>query len=112
MASYTKQLLSGSTNGKQISVYSGGTVTLHTAVAGASSLDEIYLYATNPGSSDAVITVLWGGVALGNQTLATVTAQAGRVLLMDGMLLQNGLTVQAYASTGTVSVDGFVNRIV
>ena len=43
MATFTKTLLSGSTNGKAILVAATATpgTTIHTAVAGTSSLDEM-----------------------------------------------------------------------
>ena len=63
MATYSKQLLSGGTNGKNIKVAataSAGT-TIHTAVAGTSDMDEIWLYACNTDSSDRKLTIEYGG---------------------------------------------------
>ena len=63
MATYSKQLLSGSTNGKNIEVAataSAGT-TIHTAVAGTSDMDEIWLYACNTDSSDRKLTICANG---------------------------------------------------
>ena len=51
MATYSKQLLSGSTNGKGIKIANTST-TVHTAVAGTSDIDEIWLYAVNSSGSD------------------------------------------------------------
>lgn len=48
--SFTKKLLSGSTNGKSIKLTgtnSAGHVLIHTAVAGTSELDEIFLFVNN-----------------------------------------------------------------
>jgi hypothetical protein len=42
----------------------------------------------------------------------TIPAQAGRIELFDGMLLQNSLIVKAYAdTTAVINLDGFVNNI-
>jgi len=62
MATFTKTLLSGSTNGKAILVAATATpgTTIHTAVAGTSSLDEIWLYAVNSSNSDVKLTIEWG----------------------------------------------------
>ena len=48
MATYSKELLSGSTSGKNISVTginTAASVVVHTATAGASNMDEIWVYA-------------------------------------------------------------------
>ena len=116
MATYLKKLLSGSTNGKQIKVVgtvAGSATTIHTAVSGTSSLDEIWLYAFNSSSSAVVLTVCFGGTtAPDNNIVLTVPAQAGRTLVCDGMLLQNSLVVSAFAaSSNVIIIDGFVNAI-
>ena len=116
MATFTKSLLSGSTNGKQIKITgtnSGGADTIHTAVAGTSSLDEIWLYAHNDHTAAVVLTILWGGTTdPDNQITVTIPSLAGRTLVVDGMLLQNGLVVKAYAgSANVIMLDGFVNAI-
>ena len=59
MATYSKQLLSAGTNGKNIKVVataSAGT-TIHTAVSGTSNLDELWLFAMNTDSSDRKLTI-------------------------------------------------------
>lgn len=116
MSTFTKGLLSGSTNGKQIKVSAttnGTAITVHTAVSGTSSVDEIWLYATNTSSSTVNLTVLFGGTTEpDNQTIFPVPAQSGRFLVLDGVLLQNGLAIKAYAGAANVLVlDGYVNTI-
>lgn len=116
MATYTKNLLSGSTNGKQILVSgttSGAAITVHTAVAGTSALDEVYIYAYNLNTVNVTLTLMWGGTTSPDDYMTiSISAQAGRVLLVDGKLLQNGLIVKAFASDGTsILLDGFVNKI-
>jgi hypothetical protein len=116
MATYTKALLSGSTNGKQIKITgtsSGAVVTLHTAVAGTAAWDEIWLYACNTSASAVTLTICWGGTtAPDNNMVIVLSATSGRVLVVDGALLQNGLVASSFASAANVIVmDGFVNRI-
>ena len=62
MATFTKTLLSGSTNGKAIKVVQTATAgtTIHTAVSGTSSLDESWLYAHNSSASTVKLTLEWG----------------------------------------------------
>ena len=115
MATYSKQLLSGGTTGKNIKVVatsSAGT-TIHTAVSGTSHLDEIWLYACNTDSSDRKLTIEYGGTSSPDDlTEVTITAEAGWVLVIPGLLLQNGLVVKAFAaSANVIEVNGFVNRI-
>lgn len=116
MATITKNLLSGSVNGKSILVAattSGSATPIHTAVAGTASLDEIYLYAYNDATSSLAVNILWGSTTEPNDvTRLTVSAQSGRTLVMDGRLLNNGLIVKAYATVANViTIDGFCNTI-
>lgn len=115
MANYSKVLLSASTNGKQIAITGNGTATantIHTAIAGTAALDEVFVYVHNPAVSDTNFTIQWGGSAPEDSVITSVTGKAGRLLVVDGKLLQNGLVISGYTAAGTVYVDGFVNRIV
>ena len=115
MATYSKQLLSGGTNGKNIKVAATATAgtTVHTAVSGTSDMDEVWLYACNTDSTDRKLTIEYGGATSPDElTEITITAEAGWVLVCPGLLLQNGLVVKAFAATANViNINGFVNRI-
>jgi hypothetical protein len=116
MATFTKNPLSGSTNGKQIKISataSGGANTIHTAVSGTAAWDEIWIYAYNDDTVVRNLVVLFGGTTEpDNKILIPIQPQSGRTLVVDGMLLQNSLVVKAYASqTNVVIVDGYVNSI-
>ena len=71
MPSYSKQLLSGSTNGRGILVAATATAgtLIHTAVSGTSSLDEVWLYAHNTSASAVKLTLEWGGVTSPNDLI-------------------------------------------
>jgi hypothetical protein len=62
MATFSKRLLSGSTDGKAIKVVQTATAgtTIHTAVSGTSDIDEIWLYAVNSSASAVKLTLEWG----------------------------------------------------
>jgi uncharacterized membrane protein YjjP (DUF1212 family) len=117
-ATFSKLVLSGSTNGKAIKVAATATAgtTIHTAVSGSSNLDEIWLYAVNSSASSVKLTLEWGEATApdGNIEL-TVTAESGLVLLVPGLILQgnaSALTVKAFAGTANVIViHGYVNEI-
>lgn len=117
MATYSKQLLSGSTNGKGILVAataSAGTV-IHTAVSGTSSLDEVWLYAHNTSASSVKLTLEWGGVTAPNDHIEINVGSEGTglILVAPGILLQNSLVIRAFAGTASVlNIFGYVNRIV
>ena len=115
MATFSKQLLSGGTNGKNVKVVataSAGT-TIHTAVSGTSDMDEVWLYAMNTDSSDRKLTIEYGGTTSPDDlTEVTIATEAGWVLVCPGLLLQNSLVVKAFAAAANVVViNGYVNRI-
>lgn len=116
MASYSKVKLSGGTNGKNIKVVATTTPgdTIHTAVSGTTSLDEIWLYATNSDTVARKLTIEFGGTTAPDDTIEiTIQGESGPVLIVPGWLLQNALVVKAFAATANVIlINGFVNRIV
>ena len=115
MATYSKQLLSGGTNGKNVKVVATATAgtTIHTAVAGTSDMDEVWLYACNTDSTDRKLTLEFGGTTSPDDLVeVTIGAEAGWVLVCPGILLQNSLVVKAFAAAANVVViNGYVNRI-
>lgn len=117
MATFTKKLLSGSTNGKSVKVAataSSGTL-IHTATSatGTAGYDEIWLYATNTSTSSVKLTIQFGGTTSPDDDVEfTIPGEAGPVEIIPGWLLQNSLVVRAFAGTANViTVNGFVNNI-
>jgi hypothetical protein len=118
MATFAKSKLSGSTNGLQIKVTAttnGTAQTIHTATAsaGANTWDEVWLYAYNDNVTAVMLTILWGGTGEPDNVIrVTLAGQSGRLLICDGMILQNSLIIKAYAAVANkVVIDGFVNSI-
>jgi hypothetical protein len=116
MATFTKTLLSGSTNGKAIKVVATATAgtTIHTAVSGTASLDEVWLYAHNSSASTVKLTLEWGEATApdGNIEINLGAEGTGLVLVSPGILLQNSLVIKAFAATANVvTLTGYVNRI-
>ena len=115
MATYAKQLLSGSTNGKGILVVAtaaAGT-TIHTAVSGTSDIDELWVYAVNSSDADVKLTLEWGEATAPDGNIEqTVPAESGLMLLVPGLLLQNSLVLKAFAgTTNVIIIHGYANRI-
>lgn len=117
MANYSRQLLSGSTNGKPVKVVAVATpgTTIHTALAGATGFDEIYLWVTNTSSASASLTIEYGAVTDPDGLIVkalSIPANSPPTPILTGQVLQNGLVVGAFASVANVLLlTGFVNRI-
>jgi len=118
MATFTKQTLSASTDGKAIKVsqtVTAGTL-IHTGSTTATTLDEIWLYAVNSSASAVKLTIEWGEATSPDGHIeVTVQAEAGLVNITPGLLIKGNataLTVRAFAATANViMIHGFVNRI-
>ena len=118
MATFSKIVLSGSTDGRMIKVAATATAgtTIHTGSATATTFDEIWLYAVNSDSTDRKLTIEWGGVTAPDDLIEfTVPAESGLYLIAPGLVLKGNATpliVRAFAaSANVVSIAGFVNRI-
>ena len=119
MATFSKELLSGSTQGKAIKVAataSTGT-TIHATGTSATIEDEIWLYAYNSSASSVFLTLQFGGTtAVDNDIKLSIPATSGLTLLVPGLILTGtgsaANTVYAYAGTANViTISGYVNRI-
>lgn len=117
MPVFSRQLLSGSTNGRPIPVAATATpgTLLHTAVGGTSAFDEIYLYVSNVTGAAATLTLEWGGVTdPGDHAVKqlSIAANSGPTLVAAGLVLNNGLAVRAFSGAASaLNITGWVNRI-
>lgn len=118
MATFSKQILSGSTDGKQILVAATATAgtTIHTGSSTATTLDEVWIYAVNTSASDVKLTIEWGGTTSPNDHIEyTVKAENGLYLIVPGLIIKGNATplvVRAFAATtNVIALSGYVNRI-
>jgi hypothetical protein len=118
MATFTKSILSGSTDGKSIKVAATATAgtLIHTGSATAATLHEVWLYAVNSSASDVKLTIEWGAAASPDDHIEyTVKAENGLYLIVPGLLIKGNataLTVRAFAATANViCINGYVNVI-
>ena len=113
MATYTKEFLSDSTNGRMIKV--AQTVTPGTAIhtAHATAKDELWLWVVNSSASAVKLTVELGGVTVPDDLVEfTVPAEDGFYLIVAGQPLSGSVLTKAFAATANVlMIAGFVNRI-
>lgn len=117
MASYSRQLLSGSTNGRAIPIAATATpgTLVHTALAGTSGFDEVYLWASNVTGAAATLTIEWGGVTDPGDHMVkaySIPANSPPIPIATGQVIQNGLSVRALSGAASaINLTGFVNRI-
>jgi hypothetical protein len=117
MATYSRLLLSGSTNGRAIPIAATATpgTAIHTAVAGTVSFDEVYLWASNVTAATAKLTVEWGGVTDPGDHMVksfSIPSNSPPIPIVTGQVLNNGLFLKAFSDTASaINVTGYVNRI-
>ena len=129
MGTFSKIVLSGSSDGKPLAV-SGTAPTLgvvvHTGITGnTDAFDEVWVYAFNNATTDRDVTLHWGAsggsaaagddAAIGANQVFTVPARDGDYLLCPGHIMRGQNTLLAFDTanpnaTGGVAVNGWVNR--
>ena len=118
MATFTKSTLSGSTDGRPIKVAATATAgtLLHTGSTTATTIDEVWLYATNTSAADVKLTLEWGGVTSPDDLIEqTIVTEGGLVLIAPGLLVKGNSTaliVRAFAaSANVITISGYINQI-
>ena len=113
MTTYTKVILSGSTNGRPVPVVATTTpgTIIHTVAAGF--CDEFWLYVANTASGVVKLTIELGGTtAPGDLIEDTIPFEGGLVLVIPGLPLDGGVVIRAFADTASVlNIVGWANRI-
>lgn len=116
MATFTKVILSGSTNGRGISVSAtAGQVLLHTTASSTNVIDEIVLYAKHNYSQAVTVFLEWGNTAVNETIKHDVDPLNGVEPMIPGLVIRGAVTplvVGAYVSaSNSVTIYGYVNRI-
>lgn len=109
----SRQLLSGSTNGRGVKVAATATPGTLVHTAHATSLDEVWLWCVNTDSSARKLTVEFGGTTSPDDLIeVSIPPESGLVLVSPGLTVTGGVVVRAFAATANVLVvTGYVNRI-
>lgn len=116
MATYSKGILSGSTDGRGIKVVAtdptAGT-TIHTAVASATDIDLITIFAYNSDTATRILTLEWGGSSdPDDRIIMSIPNQSGLVLVTADQPLRNNLVLKASGDVASKLVlYGYVNQI-
>lgn len=116
---FTKTILSGSTQGKGIILDSTtSAATVHSTGTSSSVIDEVWIYAHNTNANAQEITIRYGGSTDPTNTIkVTVPSKAGLQLIVPGLVLTgtgsaaNTITAIATTTANAVSIHGYVNRI-
>lgn len=120
MATFTKVLLSGSSQGKAIKVAATSSLgtLIHSTGSSTTIIDEIWLYAYNSHTSAVPLTIQFGGsTSPDNDIKVTIQPQAGLKVVVPGLVLTGlggSFNSGTYAYAGTANVimlSGYVNRI-
>ena len=119
MATFTKTLLSGSTQGKPIKIVATATTgtTIHATGTSSSTIDEVWLYAYNSSTGPVTLTVEYGGTTAPDQNIKIdIPSASGLTLVVPGLILTGtgaaANTVTAFAgSANVITISGYVNRI-
>ncbi len=115
MATFSKILLSGGTDGQPVKVAATSTpgTTIHTAHN--TSYDELWLWATNTDSSARTLTIEFGGTTDPDNLITkaySLPANSQPTQIVPGIPLTNAKIVKAFASAANVVlISGYVNRI-
>lgn len=114
---FTKTILSGSTDGRNIKVVATATpgTTLHTATssAGIDSFDEVYIWANSTSTAAISLTIQTNTTDESESwNIRVPAAYTGPIMVIPGLSYRNGVVLTATASTANrVNLSGFVNRI-
>jgi len=120
MATFSKQILSSSTDGRAIKIastaISSSATLIHTGSSSSTVFDEVWIYAQNNHTADVAVRIGFGGVTDPDDIIEyTVKTKGGLYLVVPGLILKGNatpLTVRASAgTTNVISLSGYVNRI-
>jgi hypothetical protein len=117
MATISKICLSGSTDGRGISVAATGTggTDIHTGPTTVADYHEVWLWASSHSTVTETLTLEWGGTTEAGDHFITTINPNETVLIAPGWLLKgnsSALIVKAFStSANQVNITGYVNFI-
>ncbi len=100
--------LSGGANGVPVAVAAttspGTTIHTATSIATANYFHKLWVWFNNIDTVARTISVQWGGVANLNYIVLdyVLPPKSKNMLIVDGLILQNGLLLKAHASAANI----------
>ena len=95
MPTMSKEVLSASTNGRGIKVAATSTsgTLIHTATTGGSNtdIDEVFIYASNPTSTQRLLTIEFGGATVPDDQIAVQVPAHTTMLVVPGLIMRADL---------------------
>ena len=117
MATISRNILSGSTNGRPLALAadSGTYTTVHTGPTTAADHIELFVYLSNISTSQEIVTIAIGGTADGDKIKIKVPPES-TVLALPGITIKgdggSGIAITAASTTaGKVNATGYTNLI-
>lgn len=119
MATFTKRILSGSTNGRAIKIAVNSTpgTIIHTGPSDSNELHEVWIWVANSDiTNNRKITIEFGGTTSPDDLIEYyLPPESGLHLIVPGLILKGNATpliVRAFAeSANIVTACGYVNVI-
>ena len=92
MATFSKELLSTSTDGRAIKVAATATAgtLIHTGSTTATTIDEVWLYAVNSDTTDRKLTLEWGGVTVPDDLIEIIGRPDVKIEVKIFAMAENG----------------------
>lgn len=119
MGSISKLILTGSNQGRPILVTASGSTgtTIHTTLSSSTTVDEIWIYATNNDSSQRNLTVEYGTTGASSEISVGIPSKSGLSIVLAGTILtgtgSDVSVIRAYSDVSDkISLIGYVNRII
>jgi hypothetical protein len=119
MGTISKEILSGSANGRPIQILQVSTPgnILHTTGVTTTTVDEVWIYATNNDAVTRNLTIEWGTTGAPSEIIVSIPSKSGLSIIIPGIALTGtgvaGNVIRAYASVSSfINVVGYINRMV
>jgi len=119
MGTISKLAFTGSNQGRPILVAASGATgtTIHTTLSSSTTVDEIWLYATNNDTVQRNLTIEYGTTGAASEISVGIPSKSGLSIILAGCVLTGtgsaSSVVRAYGSVSNqISVVGYVNRLV
>jgi len=111
MASISRRILSGSTNGQPIAVAATTSPGTTLNVASATTINMVTIAGKNTATAARTWTIEWGGTSTRNHIIGSLLPQDGWQILVDNMPISGSTATIAAFATATSGIDlmGYVD---
>ncbi len=112
MTLITKEYFSSSIAGRGINIVATASPGSLIHKTTANAFDEVWLWASNPGSASVNLVIEFGGTNTSDLIVLDIPSNSGLMLVVPGIGLSAGQSLRAFADTpNAVDLFGYVNRI-